>query len=906
MCGENNLTDWISPPVHAVGALEGFPSLDGCRPHGNLVQGREPGKVEEVGDLHAKLETKALKAKRPGFTDDRYNETAYYVENGLRKVYPYYFTFTTFTKGRWVGEKILEVFGREFRAHPVEEYYSLTLYLSLSLPNPIHGGTAHLVPILTALKRLFPFKVHPCGRYRHNTVVFILAKEYNLKNLRTIHRLDRLTSGLLMFGRNPKKARDMEQQIRNRQVLKEYVCRVEGEFPEGCTECNQPVEVVSYKIGVCKVSPQGKECRTEFERLSFNGSTSVVLCRPFTGRMHQIRVHLQYLGFPVINDPLYNHVVFGPTKGKGGIIGKSDDQLIQDLIAIHNAENWLGMDGDSELSMFNKDGKKEETNGNGTGTPCDDILEVPAQNENLAKDGDNESTHWVYDPTNPVESLERNPQVPRNCTITRPPPITRPGRDPVVIRQPLERESSETITEQDNELLSKHQEYRYQPEKMTWDPNCYECKVKYRDPKPKDLVMVQIGNSRPAFQIGPRRIGMDQPFENVMNGRNSKSSMIRLEPSLEADNDVEFTWEDEEQLLDDLIDLTAEELLVPPTNVAQLQALGEHQPRRGKRFTVDFNGMQVSYPTYVRLSRLQAKVVKLQKMIQLLHRRYTPEQLDGLPQYGRLMELYESLRPLLPSNTFQELVPPEPTPIGSVMEKRSFNPWPVSTEQDRMLAIFEHVGELERLMERLQRDTSADQLEQDPGWQSLIHLHRELNAKLAKYSVYHNLEFSPNRQLGERAKRSTKFKNMYVSVPEYGRLMKMQKTALKLDSLLRKMVKDIGLDRLQADPKWNDLVQLRESLQTVLPEDHPEFDQKQMSAQKRGLVTEFNGVQVSYPQYLHLMSLQRKVRKLDSVMGKIASLRSPEELAQTPQWRKLKDLRQSLIRLLPLSGSPLK
>lgn len=75
-------------------------------------------------------------------------------------------------------------------------------------------------------------QVHPCGRYRHNTVVFILAKEYNLKNLRTIHRLDRLTSGLLLFGRSPKKARQMEHQIRNRQVQKEYVCRVEGEFPE--------------------------------------------------------------------------------------------------------------------------------------------------------------------------------------------------------------------------------------------------------------------------------------------------------------------------------------------------------------------------------------------------------------------------------------------------------------------------------------------------------------------------------------------------------------------------------------------------------------------------------------------------------------------------------------------------
>ena len=68
-------------------------------------------------------------------------------------------------------------------------------------------------------------------------------------------------------------------------------------------------------------------------------------------------------GFPVINDPLYNHVVFGPSKGKGGLIGKSDDQLIQDLIAIHNAENWLGMDGDAELSMFNGEG-----NGGGGGS----------------------------------------------------------------------------------------------------------------------------------------------------------------------------------------------------------------------------------------------------------------------------------------------------------------------------------------------------------------------------------------------------------------------------------------------------------------------------------------------------------------------------------------------------------
>ena len=71
----------------------------------------------------------------------------------------------------------------------------------------------------------------------------------------------------------------------------------------------------------------------------------------------------------MINDPLYNHTVFGPNKGKGGIQGKSDAQLIQDLIAIHNAENWLGMDGDSELSMFNKDDKKEDMDSSPSKTP---------------------------------------------------------------------------------------------------------------------------------------------------------------------------------------------------------------------------------------------------------------------------------------------------------------------------------------------------------------------------------------------------------------------------------------------------------------------------------------------------------------------------------------------------------
>jgi len=371
--------------------------------------------------------------------------TTYFFEKGLRKVNPYYFTFTTFTKGRWVGETILEVFSREFRAQPQQEYERCinagTLTVNFEkvetdyrlkhndlLANIVHR---HEVPVsseeikiisknddLVVVNKPPSIPVHPCGRYRHNTVVFILAKEYGLKNLRTIHRLDRLTSGLLMFGRNPGKAREMETQIRTRQVRKEYICRVEGEFPMGVIQSRESLEVISYKIGVCRVSSTGKESHTEFERLSTNGATSVVLCRPFTGRMHQIRVHLQYLGHPVINDPLYNHAVFGPNKGKGGDIGKSEEQLVADLIDIHNSDNWLG--DDTETSP----------------------AEMTSLDQNLMK-----------------------------------------------LREKKPRARLEVQDSPDSGVEVENTEETETDPRPKGDPHCYECKVNYRDPSPADLMM---------------------------------------------------------------------------------------------------------------------------------------------------------------------------------------------------------------------------------------------------------------------------------------------------------------------------------------------------------------------------------------------------------------------------------
>lgn len=468
----------------------------------------------------AKLETKALKAKRPGFTDDRYNETSYYIENGLRKVYPYYFTFTTFTKGRWVGEKILDVFAREFRAHPAAEYERCiragTLTVNYErvdpdyrlkhndlLANVVHR---HEVPVtsqpitlvhidedIVVVNKPASIPVHPCGRYRHNTVVFILAKEYNLKNLRTIHRLDRLTSGLLLFGRSPKKARQMEHQIRNRQVQKEYVCRVDGEFPEDEIECQEPIEVVSYKIGVCKVSPKGKDCSTVFKRLGYNGNsnTSVVLCRPKTGRMHQIRVHLQYLGYPVVNDPLYNHPVFGPLRGKGGDTGgKTDEQLVRDLIAIHNAENWLGVDAGDDDLLFSKPTSDDKVGE-------DDCDTGPASRESsprLESPAPGVTPSTVMTPTLPSPSsgaeapveVATSPAPP--CTLA-PSPLASPPLNDDSNDAKSDKVTVATQTGCTPAVSAPSSSASGAPDALSADPHCYECRVRYRDPRPRDLVM---------------------------------------------------------------------------------------------------------------------------------------------------------------------------------------------------------------------------------------------------------------------------------------------------------------------------------------------------------------------------------------------------------------------------------
>lgn len=71
--------------------------------------------------------------------------------------------------------------------------------------------------------------------------------------------------------------------------------------------CEQPILTISPKLGLNRIKPDGKPAKTLFRKKKYNkkGNYSIVECLPFTGRTHQIRVHLQYLGHPISNDPVW-------------------------------------------------------------------------------------------------------------------------------------------------------------------------------------------------------------------------------------------------------------------------------------------------------------------------------------------------------------------------------------------------------------------------------------------------------------------------------------------------------------------------------------------------------------------------------------------------------------------------
>ena len=121
-----------------------------------------------------------------------------------------------------------------------------------------------------------------------------------------VHRLDMATSGIMVFARNKEALRSLQQQFQNRQTEKSYQAIIAGHLtptqgsinlPMRCDWPNRPKQMVCYEFG--------KKSLTRWRVMEYIAENTRVELLPFTGRSHQLRIHCDALGHPILGDNLY-------------------------------------------------------------------------------------------------------------------------------------------------------------------------------------------------------------------------------------------------------------------------------------------------------------------------------------------------------------------------------------------------------------------------------------------------------------------------------------------------------------------------------------------------------------------------------------------------------------------------
>ncbi|MDB5164662.1 MAG: Pseudouridine synthase [Candidatus Saccharibacteria bacterium] len=121
-----------------------------------------------------------------------------------------------------------------------------------------------------------------------------------------VHRLDRATSGVMICAKNPDAMAWLQKQFSQRKVKKTYVAVVKGVFKQRQAIIDMPIERNPKKPQTFRVGSNGKAAQTEYWVLKTNDKYSMVELKPTTGRTHQLRVHLENLGHPIVGDAFYN------------------------------------------------------------------------------------------------------------------------------------------------------------------------------------------------------------------------------------------------------------------------------------------------------------------------------------------------------------------------------------------------------------------------------------------------------------------------------------------------------------------------------------------------------------------------------------------------------------------------
>ncbi|MGZ6005531.1 MAG: RluA family pseudouridine synthase [Candidatus Saccharimonadales bacterium] len=154
-----------------------------------------------------------------------------------------------------------------------------------------------------------------------------------------VHRLDRATSGIMICAKTANAMAWLQKQFSQRKVKKTYVAIIEGQLEPNAAIIDMPIERHPAKPKIFRVGNNGKPALTEYKTVASGNGLSQLELKPTTGRTHQLRVHLNQLGHPIVGDKLYG--------------GKEADRLY-----LHALSLELTLPG-GERKIFNTDLPKE-------------------------------------------------------------------------------------------------------------------------------------------------------------------------------------------------------------------------------------------------------------------------------------------------------------------------------------------------------------------------------------------------------------------------------------------------------------------------------------------------------------------------------------------------------------------
>lgn len=161
-----------------------------------------------------------------------------------------------------------------------------------------------------------------------------------------VHRLDKDTSGLIAVAKNDHALRHLQAQFKQREVSKQYIALVEGQIqpstalidaPIGRDPAQRKMMTVISADSPRATSMQARKAQTRYRTLQYFSDFSLVECAPITGRTHQIRVHLTYMGYPIVGDRVY---------------GRRKQRLHLNRHFLHAAELSLKRPDDDEMMTF--------------------------------------------------------------------------------------------------------------------------------------------------------------------------------------------------------------------------------------------------------------------------------------------------------------------------------------------------------------------------------------------------------------------------------------------------------------------------------------------------------------------------------------------------------------------------